>query len=245
MFRLVKTLKLEKNILIQLREAEANFDAQKARLAELQKGTRAEEIQISQTLLNQANTELDSLYKDTVAVLNQSYNFADNTIRQEIAALFLYRVGAAIPYYDLTYKYCDNQSGVDATAQRKISENELNIWRTELQNLAEIPQILNEALLKAESRLTLLRDFLNRLNDTLTTDCKLTWEEINKINTYKSVVNSALTNINTALISVYSQRKAIEAQKLIVQSYQEQLNLKLAGSTPEQIAYQEAQLNQV
>lgn len=240
-----KLIKLEiTQLSIQLREAEANVEAQKAKLIELQKGIRVEEIQISQTLLDKAKTELENLYQDTSAILNQAYNLADNGIRQRIAALFLYRAEATIPYYDLTYKYCNDQAANDSTYQRKIVEDELNTWRSELQNLNDSPKILDEAVVKAEGHLTVLQNFLNRSNDTLTTDCKLSSEDINKINTYKSAVNLALTDVNTALTSVYSQRKTIEAQKLIVQNYQEQLNLKLAGSTPEQIAYQEALLKQ-
>lgn len=229
---------------LQLVEAKANAEAQQAKLAELQKGTRAEEIKISQNLLDNAKAELDNLYKDTLTILNQAYNLADNGIRQRIAELFLYRAEVTIPYYELTYKYCDSQAGVDATAQRKISENELDIWANELQNLNDNQSVLDEALTKAEEHLKVFQDFLNRLNDTLTTDCKLSSEDISKINTYKSAANLALTDINTAFSSVYSQRKAIEAQKIIVQNYQEELTLKLAGATPEQIAYQEAQVKQ-
>lgn len=229
---------------IQLVEAKANTEAQKAKLTELQKGTSAEEIKISRNLLDKAKAELDNLYKDTLTILNEDYNLADNGIRQRIAELFLYRAEATIPYYELTYKYCDSQAGSDATAQRKISENELNLWQSELQNLNDNQNVLDEALIKAEEHLKMFQNFLNRLNDTLTTDCELSSEDISKINTYKSAANLSLTDINTALSSVYSQRKAIEAQKIIVQNYQEELNLKLAGATLEQIAYQEAQVKQ-
>ncbi|MBZ9569496.1 efflux RND transporter periplasmic adaptor subunit [Patescibacteria group bacterium] len=229
---------------LQLDEAKANAEAQKAKLIELQKGTRPEEIQISQTLLDKAKTDLDNLYRDVSVILNQAYNLADNGIRQRIAALFLYRAEATTPYYDLTYKYCNDQAANDSTYLRKIVEDELNIWRTELQNLNDNPKILDEAITKTEEYLTVLQNFLNRLNDTLTSDCKLSSEDLNKINTYKSAVNLALTDVNTAFTSVYSQRKVIEAQKLIIQNHQEQLNLKLAGSTSEQITYQEALLKQ-
>jgi len=240
-------MKLETDQLsIQLKEAEANLEAQKAKLLELQKGPRPEEIQISQTLLDKAKNDLNGLYNDTSTILNQAYNLADNAIRQQIAALFLYRAEATIPYYDLTYKYCDSQAAADATLQRKISENELNNWRNELQNLSKDQEILDEATLKAEGHLTVLQNFLKRLNDTfvITPNCNLTSEDINKVNTYKSAASLALTNINTALTSILSQKKAIEAQKLFVQNYQEQLNLKLAGPTQEQITYQEALVKQ-
>lgn len=231
---------------IQLEEAQANFDAQKARLTGLQVGTRTEEIQISQTLLDKAETELDNLYNYALAVLNQVYNLADSATRQQITPLFLYREAPiqSYSYYELTYKYCDNQAAIDATLQRKTSENELNYWQDEFQNSDDSPEMLDELIGKTEGHLGILQSFLNRLNDTLTTDCNLSSAEIATINSHKSLVNSALTNVNTALTSVSSQKKLIEAQKLIVKNCQEELNLKLAGSTPEQIAYQEALVKQ-
>jgi RND family efflux transporter MFP subunit len=229
---------------IQLKEAEANVEAQEAKLIELKKGTRPEEIEVSQTLLNKAKLDLDNLYNGVPVALNQAYNLADNGIRQKISALLLYRFEATIPYYDLTYKYCNNQAAVDATSQRKISENELSIWRGELQNLNNNPQIIDEAMIKGGEHLIVLRNFLNRLNDTLTTDCKLTFEEVSKITTYKLAVTSALTDLNTAITSIETQKKNIETQKLTVKNYQDELDLQLAGATPEQIAYQEALLKQ-
>jgi len=240
-----KLAELDKSqLLLQLEEAESNASAQRARLQELKSGARPEDIQISQTLLNKAKSDLNNLYDDLIAILNQDYNLSDNSIRQQIAALFLYRSEASTPYYDLTYKYCDSQAAADAAAQRKVSEDKLNVWRTELQNLSNDPAKLDEAITKAETYLRVFQSFLNRLNDTLNTDCKLESTEITRINTHKLTVNTAVTNLNTALTSVLAQKKAIAAQKLVVQNYQDQLNLKLAGSTQQQIAYQEALLSQ-
>jgi len=98
-------IKLETDQLsIQLKEAEAVFEAQKIKLDELKKGTRIEEIKISQTLLDKAKNDLDNLYKDTGTILNQAYNLASNAIRQQIFALFLYRSELMKPYYELTYR---------------------------------------------------------------------------------------------------------------------------------------------
>lgn len=233
------------NLSIQLTEAQANAEAQKAKLMELESGARPEEIQIVQTQLNQATTGLDNLYQDTSDILNQAYNLADYAIRQRISALFLYRYQwVLIPHYDLTYNYCDSQAGIDAKSQREISETELNNWRNELQNLGTNYEILDGAINDAEEHLSIFQNFLNRLNDTFVINCSLSSDDIQKINNYKSAANLASIDINTALTSVSNQQKAIDTQKLTVQSSQEQLNLKLAGSRSEDIAYQEALVRQ-
>jgi len=122
---------------LQLKEAKANLEAQKAKLAELEKGARAEEIQISQTLLEKAKNELDNLYKDTPLILNQSYNLAENAIRQTIAPLFIYRhpENEEKSYYELSYRYCNDSAANEANYRRKLIENDLKNWSRELQNI--------------------------------------------------------------------------------------------------------------
>ncbi|MEK7181212.1 MAG: efflux RND transporter periplasmic adaptor subunit [Patescibacteria group bacterium] len=62
--------------------------------------------------------------------------------------------------------------------------------------------------------------------------------------TYRTNINTARTNINTALSSASNQKQTISSRGDTVQKIQDELNLKLAGSTKEQIASQEAQLKQ-
>jgi len=232
---------------IQLKEAEANLEAQKAKLAELERGTRAEEIQISQTLLDKAKNELSNLYKDTPLIVNQSYNLAENAIRQTIAPLFInrYPESEERSYYELSFRYCNDSAANEANYRRKFIENDLKNWLRELQNIQTTStNSLETLILKSENNLLNLQEFLNILNNTFIINCELNSEEINTLNNYKSMAALALTDVNSALNSVRTHAKSLESQKFIIQNYQEQLDLKLAGSTPEQITYQEALLKQ-
>ncbi|MFH1036626.1 MAG: efflux RND transporter periplasmic adaptor subunit [Patescibacteria group bacterium] len=206
---------------IQLAQAQSNAQAQRARLAELQRS---------------ANSDLDSYYKSTPDVLNQAYNLTDSAIRQQVADLFLYRTEASVPYFDLTYKNCNNQASAESAGQRKIVEDDLNVWREELQNLSDAPSEIDEAISKAEIYLNDAQSLLNRVNDTLSANCELTNDEKTKIDTYKPLVNAALTNLNTAITSVSARKSAIEAQKLAVENY--------SGGTKEEITYQQALVRQ-
>ncbi len=238
---------LEKDqLLLQLQEVRAYLEAQKTRLIELEKGPRIEEIQILQTQHEKAKIDLENLYQDIPTLLNQTYNLAEGAIRQQIAGFFLYKTEERPSYYELTYRSCNDQAVNDSTFQRKICDEKLSVWRTEIKNLKDDWKTLESALEKAKNYLLFFQDFLNRLNETLiiTQDCKLFPAEIEKITINKSSLNLALTNVNNALTSIYNQKKAIQSQKLIVQNYDEQINLKLAGATPEQIDYQEALVKQ-
>jgi len=216
-----KLAKLETTQLsLQLAQAQANASAQRARLSELQKG---------------ADTDLNSYYNNAPTILNQAYNLADSAIRQQVASLFVYRSEVVTPYFELTYKNCDSQAAADVAAQRKISEDKLVAWRAELQSLGTTQRQLDDAIGKALDYLKIFQGFLNRLNDTLSTDCKLSSEEITRINANKSLVNLATTNLNTALSSVSTQKETIASRKLAVQN---------SSSNQEQINYQQALVDQ-
>ena len=64
------------------------------------------------------------------------------------------------------------------------------------------------------------------------------------ITTYKTSVATARTNVSTALQNVNAQSQTIASQKLTVKKTNDELRLKLAGTAPEQIAAQEAQVRQ-
>lgn len=240
-------VQLDKSQLIfQLKEAEANLEAQKAKLDELKKGTRPQEIEISKNLLEKAEKDLENLYIETVTILNQAYNLSDGAIRQEIAPLFLYRSDANIPYYELTFKYCDEKIAKEAALKRNDSEEELKYWKKELEEMSVQKEVIEGMILKSETHLGILKDFLKKLNDALiiTPNCVLTYQEITKINSYKFYVNSAITSLNNAVNLILAQKKLIEGQKIVVKNYQQELSLKMAGPTQEQIGYQEALVKQ-
>jgi HlyD family secretion protein len=203
---------------LQLAEAEANVAALSARLSELQKG---------------ANSDLYSYYSLTPTVLNQAYNLADNAIRQQIASLFIYRAEASTPYFELTYNNCDSLAASDSASQRKLAEDSLNSWSSELKNLGTAYSQLDGAIKKANDYLKTFQIFFGSLSATLNSDCKLTSEELTKINSYKTIVNAAITSLNTAASSVSTQDKTISAQKLLVANYG-------TDDARKQITYQEA-----
>lgn len=218
-----KLAKLETTQLsLQLTQAEATVVAQKARLSELREG---------------ADTDLEGYYNNTPTILNQAYNLAEYAIRQQISSMFLYRTEMVSPYYELTYNNCNEQASADSESQRKVIENDLSAWRAELQNLGKSNNEYDAAITESQNHLATYQNFLNRLNDTLNTDCKLTITETANINTYKPIVSAAITSLNTAASSVLTQKKTIDAQKIVVQNYDNKNN-------QQEINYQEALVEQ-
>jgi HlyD family secretion protein len=116
--------------------------------------------------------------------------------------------------------------------KEKTIKNDLIAWKSQLQNLSSNREDIDQAVLDAKNNLKSIQVFLDKLSDTLNTDCNdLTIEETDKIEFYKPVVTSAITTINSSFATVLSQEKAIADQKLALQNYS-------AGN--QEITYQEA-----
>ncbi|KKU20797.1 MAG: Efflux transporter, RND family, MFP subunit, partial [Candidatus Azambacteria bacterium GW2011_GWC1_46_13] len=129
----------------------------------------------------------------------------------------------------------------------------------ELDNLSSEQSALDQALINGEKHLTTVRDFLARLTDAVNSAANL---PASTVATYKANVNTGRTNVNTAFSNISSQKQLIAAQKAADQSNiasaeakvndasnslksaEDDLALKKAGTTAEQIAAQEAQVKQ-
>jgi RND family efflux transporter MFP subunit len=204
-------------LLIQLAQAQSNVVALEAKLSELQEG---------------ANSALKSVYDSTPAILNQAYNSADSVMEQNLSSLFIYRYDRSPSFYELTYENCEGSASTDVVSQRKEIKDNLTAWKVQLQNLSSDREAIDQAVLSAKNNLKSIQVFLDKLSDTLNTDCgDLTIEETDKIEFYKPVVTSAITTINSSFATVLSQEKAIVDQKLALQNYS-------AGN--QEITYQEA-----
>lgn len=224
----------------QLAQAQATVKEKEAKLEELKKGTRIEDIRVKEAELQKAKQDLANYYDSVINVLNDAYIKADDAIRKQLDALFL-NDDTASPR--LTFVSKDIQAVIDSEWQRFVVGDQLNAWRSEIEILKNnaSPADLDGAIPKDRERLAADLSFLNRLLDAVEGTSGMSADTIA---TYKVNIGTGRTEITTAATSVADQEQAISAQKAVVERIQNELNLELAGSTPEQIAAQEAQVEQ-
>lgn len=227
-------------LLAQLREAKANLDAEKARLEDLKSGTRPEEIAVKRVELQKAQQDLLNDYSGVPDVLNDAYIKADDAVNAKTDQLFT-DDNTQTP--KLTFAVTDYQIDNDARALRLASTNELTGWRDELKSLDvnSPPLVLETALAKAKSHLSVISDFLKKVLDAVDKSYGLS---VATMQTYRDNNNLGRTSVNTALTAIGTEGQTIAAQKIVVDRVQQELNLKLAGATKEQITAKEAQVKQ-
>jgi len=225
-------------LVAQLAQAKASVETQNAKLDELKRGTREEDLEVKRAELRKAEQDLKNYYESIPEILNDAYTKADDALRKQTNGIFS---GDEEVNPQLTFTSTDSQAASEALNQRIIAGQRLNKWKKEL--LALSPNAteteLNAALASGKSALETVRVLLNRIMDIVISINNLPSATAT---TYKANITTARTNINTVLTSLNSQEQSIASQNLTVKRINNELQLKLAGTISEQLAAQEAQV---
>ena len=258
----------------QLSQAQAALDNQQVKLQELKRGARPEEVQIVATKVlnaqnslvdtkinltnvkNKAEVDLANLYDGVEDILNDAFIKADDAINKQADPLY---ADDTSNNPSLTFSVSDAQTKINAENQRVSVGQTLEIFKSSVNNLSNNYSDLDQALENAEGYLVDIRIFLISSNDALNSASSLSQTNIN---TYKTNINTARTNINTALTNVNGQKQSLAVQIITNQKNiavdqakvntaqnslaiaNDELILKKAGATDEQIKSQEAQVKQ-
>jgi len=224
----------------QVAQARANLRIQEVKLKELEEGTRAEEIAVKRAELEKAKQDLENYYKGIVSILNDAYGKADDAVRTKTDEMFL-NDDSTTPR--LTFTVTDSQIETDVISKRVSSGLILKDWRESLKNLDQndAREDLAGALDKGKENLENIRDFMATALDATNNYAGVSADTIAS---YKASIYTGRSNVNTSYTSLSAQEQNIASQEVLVERTDRELDLKLAGNTPEQISAQEAQVEQ-
>lgn len=258
----------------QLEEQRALRDSEQAKLNELLRGARAEEITLAQTKLDnakkaeedartdltstktKAEVDLNNLYKKTEDITNDAYTKADNAVNQQVEALFnddnTLDPTLTFTVSDSEAKDIAERARVDATQALARMSGRLVITTTSQPSLDAI-------LIDTESDLKIIRTFLNTLTTAVNSSISLSQDTRDS---YHTKINTARTNVNTELTDINTHNQLIAAQKATNAAAiatketalttaqnatfvaQDELRLLLAGTPQEQLDAQRARVTQ-
>lgn len=221
-----------------LSQANAQVKVEEAKLEELQRGTRKEDIQVKQAELNKSINDLSNYYNNVKNTVEDAYVTADDATRIKTAGIFS---GYKTSVYQFTFTTCSYNEESDARNLRLKSESILDNWKIEINKITpESPRDeLDKALINAQSNLDVTRTLLQKINDTLVTGCTIS---DTSLSSYRTNVSTARAAVVSTAQSIESLVQSIDSQKLTIQKIQSELDFKLAGSSKEQIESQEATL---
>ncbi len=224
----------------QLAQAKANVDSQTAKLHSLQAGSRPEDIQASQAALAKAQQDLANMYANISNMLSDGYAKANDAVRNQLAAFFS---NAEMSNPHLTFSVSDSQILNDVQSERVQASAELNAWQSELASITAFSPTAAQdtALQKGIAHLVIIKTMLTDVSQAVV---KQTGLSESTVNTYTTAVTAALSEVNTATTNANAAAQDIASQKIAIDQLRAQLNLKLAGSTKEDIDAQQAVVEQ-
>lgn len=218
--------------------AQAALQEAEARLAELKRGSRPEEIAVKEAELAKYTQDLTNAYSGVLDTIDDAFTKADDALHSKIAGTFS---GFKTSSYKLTFSVCDTQLDVNTTWLRYTTEVDADLWRTERSAFSVTPTQgdLKGALNDASQHLEKTRAFLESLNRALTLDCTIA---NTSLDTYRTNINTARTNITTAIAAVNTKGQTIASLALTAAKVQNELSLLKAGTAMEVVAAQEARV---
>ena len=221
----------------ELAEAEANIDVQKAELDELNKGATAEEIAVYEIKLSNARASIEDAKKNLIDKLQDAYTKSDDAVRNKVDQYFNNPRGSSPSLVFIA------TGSSEVERLRVIIEYVLNSWKASLDKLS-ISSDFDVYVSSANSNLDQIKSFLEKNASVLNSFAASASISQTSIDTYRSAVSTARTNVNAAIANLQDAEETFNSAKSDVLLAEKNLALEKAGSTPETIAAQAAQVKQ-
>lgn len=209
-----------------LADAKANMKKEEAKLAELKRGTRPEEIAVQEVKVREAKQALLDAIQD-------AYRKADDAIRNKIDQ-FMDNPRTASPRVTVTVP--DGALRASFENGRVLREISLVSWASALTVLSVADDLSAEAL-RARTELSAIRSFLDSATLLLASAVPSSSISQSTINGHRTDITTARTNVNAAIDNLASAESDLAVKT-------SELALKRAGTPQEQITAQEAALEQ-
>ena len=221
-------------------DAQANLAAENAKLAELRRGSRPEELQVSETTVANAKiskTDADQNLRDKIG---DAYTKADDAIRNQVDQ---FMSNPRTPTPQLNFVVADDQLRIDIVQKRYAIELLFSPWQKDISTLGTAGDPKQSGEL-SQNILTTIKGFLDKIAlavNALTPSGTISQTTIDG---YKGSIATARSNINTAIVNLTAAEEKFSAAESNLLLAQNQLTLKQSGAGEEELAGEEARVKQ-
>lgn len=228
------------DIAAQLSQAEAKVKAAQAKLDELKRGTRLEEINVQKVEVANAEVLLSEARQNLVNKIDDAFTKSDDAVRNKIDQ-FISNPRGSSPQIDFTV--------LDSSLENKIEVGRVSIetllvdWSASLSLLGAENDLIAFSS-EAKSNLQEVKSFLESVSlvvNDLQASSNLTQATIDG---YKDDVSTARTNVNTAISNLGAALEKMREKEVALLLEKEELTLMEAGSTLLEITAQVAKVEE-
>ncbi len=228
------------DVVAQLAQAEADVKVQQANLDELKAGTRPEEIQVQEVKVVNAKVALENAKKDLVDKIQDAYTKSDDAIRNKVDQFFENPRQANT---QLTFTVDAQLLKSELEQNRRLLETTLINWKSSLDQLT-VSSDLDSYSDAADKNLVQVRTVLDEAALAVNSVKATPILTQTTINGWKSDVSTGRTNVYTATTNLSSAEDELKTAQSDLALAEQELILDKAGSTAEQIAAHEAEVEQ-
>ncbi len=223
---------------LELTSSLAQLSAEEAKLEQLKRGSRPEEVSVKKADVDVATQALAAEYNTAFDTVNDALTKSEDAVRVKIATMF---TGNSTSGYKLSFTTCDTETGNMVTTLRSKSETALATLRASVGAAASATSDTDReaALSDARAQTLVFRDLLKNLSILLNQNCTLA---DSSLDTYRTNVSAANSSIASVLSSLSDKINAIASAKVALKKSQSALALVQAGSDPQEIAAQAARV---
>jgi len=234
-------VELEKSgLLAQLAQANASVASAQAQLDELKSGTRPEQIAIEEVRVANAQVALSQAQKTMIDALIDANAKAIDVMHNKTDEDF------ANPQTNnpiLNFSATDPQLNIDLVSEKTAIENALSAWGTSLGAITADSDLLS-ASADAKKYLSQIKTFIDKLNDALSTAIPASAVSQASVAAWKIDAGAARSELGVAISGVGSAETGLSSAQANLSLENNNLTLQKAGSTPQQIAAQQAVVDQ-
>ncbi len=234
------------DLIAQLAQAEAGVKAQQAKLDELKKGARLEDIKVVESKVAGYETALEKTKGDIVNQLQDAYGKSVDAMKNKSDQMFVVRE-PGVESFRLSFSQGGVELRKEVTDGRLDIENSLVKWRLLMDNLTPDSDF-TPYLAVSKKSFDLMRSFFEnsiQLLDSFIPEVYPNYYPTRAtVDSYKSSISSARIQVNTSVISLSAAEESFKTAESNLLVANNELALKKADATIEQLAAQEALVEQ-
>lgn len=220
-----------------LEQAKANLAYEVAKLDELKKGARPEDIRVSEAGVASASVARDDALRALRDKLADAYTKTDDVIFNKTDELLR---NPKTTYPEINFPLSDGKLAVEIQNMRVTVGGDMTTWSTLAASLESADA--STAANATKKYLSDVKAYLDKLAAAVYTVQTSTAVSGATADSWKASVSTARTTISAAISSVLAAETAYRAAESSFSVAEDQLALKRSGATPEQIAAQEARI---
>ncbi|MEN9613935.1 MAG: hypothetical protein RLZZ347_242 [Candidatus Parcubacteria bacterium] len=225
------------DVYAKLLQAQADLETEQAKLSALKRGSRPEELAVSEVKVANAKVSLEDAKHAVLNAVSDSYTKSDDAIRNKVDQ-FMSNPRGQNPKLTIN---ADPQLAIDIESKRRTIENALTSWQSAVAGLSSVG-VLSDAISTAETNLSLVLAFLDNVSLAINALSSSSSLSQTTLSGYKTDVLTARTNINTAISALATAKEKLRGAESSLSLAETQLDLDKAGATEDDLMAEEARV---